>query len=407
MPKLPQNRQLKKLWDICNIITWNTPSTKIQEYFWWHILRAWPWDFWKFKEILLTKKTLSEKWLNEWKARLIKKWSVMLVAIWATIWKVGIASQDMVTNQQINTFEGNTEIINNEFIYYYFRNIHSFFMWKASQTTMPILNKTQCKEIQIPLPPLETQKAIVAKLDEIFAKLDQTKAEIQKNIQATDEVWKSSLNKIFEEGEWEMKELGDENVLKIIDGDRWTHYPKKSEFHEKEFCLFLNTSNVRIWERDFTKKDFITKEKDSLLRKGKLEYNDVVLTTRWTIWNCAYYTEKIWYENVRVNSWMVLLRSNLDKLNPNYLITLIISPYFEKQRNKYASWSAQPQLPIKVMKNIQIPLPPPPKQREIVAHLDQLSTHTKQLKQKYQSQLDHIEELRKSVLDKAFKGELI
>jgi len=55
-----------------------------------------------------------------------------------------------------------------------------------------------------------------------------------------------------------------------------------------------------------------------------------------------------------------------------------------------------------LLKEIQIPLPPLSKQKEIVAHLDQLSTHTKQLKQKYQSQLDHIEELRKSVLDQAF-----
>ena len=47
---------------------------------------------------------------------------------------------------------------------------------------------------EIPLPPLETQKAIVAKLDQIFAELDQTKSEIQKNLDDTDELWKSAYD---------------------------------------------------------------------------------------------------------------------------------------------------------------------------------------------------------------------
>jgi type I restriction enzyme S subunit len=62
--------------------------------------------------------------------------------------------------------------------------------------------------IEIPLPPLETQKAIVAKLDQIFAELDQTKSEIQKNLDNTDELWKSALNQAFQ-GDWEMKKLGE------------------------------------------------------------------------------------------------------------------------------------------------------------------------------------------------------
>ncbi|MBR7037354.1 restriction endonuclease subunit S [bacterium] len=71
--------------------------------------------------------------------------------------------------------------------------------------------------MEIPLPPLETQKAIVAKLDQIFAELDQTKLEIQKNLDNTGELWKSALNQAFQ-GDWEMKKL--EEIYDITSSKR-------------------------------------------------------------------------------------------------------------------------------------------------------------------------------------------
>jgi type I restriction enzyme S subunit len=60
-----------------------------------------------------------------------------------------------------------------------------------------------------------------------------------------------------------------------------------------------------------------------------------------------------------------------------------------------------------MLKEVEILIPPLEKQKTIVAHLDKLSNETKQLKSKYQQQLENLEEMRKSVLDQAFKGELI
>ncbi len=60
-----------------------------------------------------------------------------------------------------------------------------------------------------------------------------------------------------------------EAPLKILDGDRGHQYPKKAELHKEGFCLFLNTSNVTATGFDFGLPEFITQQKDSLLRKGK------------------------------------------------------------------------------------------------------------------------------------------
>src|SRR5262249_47216217 len=104
--------------------------------------------------------------------------------------------------------------------------------------------------------------------------------------------------------------FGDERVLQIIDGDRGKNYPQKMDFSNSGYCLFLNTGNVRKGCFEFQKCDFITKEKDTELRTGKLQRGDVVLTTRGTLGNFAHYDNGTPYTNVRINSGMVILRPN-------------------------------------------------------------------------------------------------
>ena len=65
---------------------------------------------------------------------------------------------------------------------------------------------------------------------------------------------------------------------------------------------------------------FVSKEKDEALRKGKLSRGDVVLTTRGTLGNLAFYTDEIPFENVRINSGMVILRMKQDVIDEVYFI---------------------------------------------------------------------------------------
>ncbi len=155
---------------------------------------------------------------------------------------------------------------------------------------------------------------------------------------------------------WRVVKLGE--VVTILDGDRGSNYPKQNEFFDNEFCLFLNTKNVSGQTFDFQEKMFITKEKSELLRKGKMLRGDYVLTTRGTLGNFAYYSDKITYENVRINSGMVILRTENVILNNKFLGQYLNSSFFKKQVSSRASGSAQPQLPIRDLSTFEIPLPP-------------------------------------------------
>lgn len=146
-------------------------------------------------------------------------------------------------------------------------------------------------------------------------------------------------------------------LAEIIDGDRGKNYPKQDEFYPQGYCLFLNTGNVTKEGLTFEENQFITKEKDEALRKGKLKRGDIVYTTRGTVGNAGYYNSNVPYENVRINSGMVILRANGEIVDARFLYQILKSEYYRPYFKQYCTGSAQPQLPIKNFSQIYLNVP--------------------------------------------------
>jgi len=172
-------------------------------------------------------------------------------------------------------------------------------------------------------------------------------------------------------GEWRVATF-EIAPLQIIDGDRGRNYPNQAEFLPAGHCLFLNAGNVTANGFRFSDCAFITEEKDALLRKGKLDRNDVVLTTRGTVGNAAYFDDSVPYDHIRINSGMVILRAQPPALQSHYLYLFVRSFLFHTQVSALRTGSAQPQLPIQDINRIDIPIPPPDEQRAIVRILGTL-----------------------------------
>ncbi len=168
-------------------------------------------------------------------------------------------------------------------------------------------------------------------------------------------------------GEWPMATFAD-GPLEIIDGDRGTNYPKQQDFAPSGHCLFLNAGNVTTGGFNFSDCAFISAEKDSALRKGKLRRNDIVLTTRGTVGNVAYFDESVPFDHIRINSGMVIFRAQPEKLRPRFLYLFLRSFLFQSQVEALRTGSAQPQLPIRDINRIEIPIPPPQEQ-DAIAHI--------------------------------------
>ena len=154
---------------------------------------------------------------------------------------------------------------------------------------------------------------------------------------------------------FEVKKLN--NIVEIIDGDRGVNYPNQNEMYDEGYCLFLNAGNVTTNGFDFSKNTFIAKEKDEKLRKGKLSREDIIITTRGTVGNVALYNRFVPFNHIRINSGMVIVRPISCDINTSFLYLLLRSSYVQQLITLFSSGSAQPQLPIKDMKNIKVLVP--------------------------------------------------
>nr|WP_298762874.1 restriction endonuclease subunit S [uncultured Ruminococcus sp.] len=149
--------------------------------------------------------------------------------------------------------------------------------------------------------------------------------------------------------------LGD--LVDFIDGDRGKNYPTFDEFTSTGYCLFLNASNVTSTGFNFDNCMFVSEEKDKLMNKGHLSPYDIVLTSRGTLGNVALYDKHIKYENVRINSGMLIIRPKTKRLSPYFIYALLKSSYMKAAIERFKSGSAQPQLPIKDLQKITFEIP--------------------------------------------------
>jgi type I restriction enzyme, S subunit len=170
--------------------------------------------------------------------------------------------------------------------------------------------------------------------------------------------------------EWKAYKIADA-PLDILDGDRGRNYPSQEDLKSTGSCLFLSTKNVRQNGFEFSDCEYISDERDKLMRKGKLVRHDLVLTTRGTVGNLAFFSEKVKFDNVRINSGMVIVRPNQAALSPIFNYYLFRN--LQRSFSEFTSGSAQPQLPIRDLKEIEILIPSLQTQvavAEILASLD-------------------------------------
>jgi len=250
---------------------------------------------------------------------------------------------------------------------------------KSHGATMKHVIKKDFDNTKIPFPSFVRQKEIAERLEKTSKIISGRKKQLQK----LDELIQARFVEMFGDpisNSLESNMLPMTDVCEIIDGDRGKNYPTQEEFNEKGYCLFLNAKNVTNVGFNFDKCMFITKQKDEILRKGKLCRGDVVLTTRGTIGNMAYYTEKIPFEHIRINSGMVILRMKHEIINEVFFIE-----QFKMQianiKSKIASGSAQPQLPISTMNRIHILIPDINSQNQFADFVNQVNKSKVEIQQ--------------------------
>lgn len=205
--------------------------------------------------------------------------------------------------------------------------------------------------LELPIPPIENQLEIVNSYKAITERIA-LKQKINDNLANTEQ---AILVEAIRKNQTAPTVLGD--LVDFIDGDRGKNYPTFEEFASTGYCLFLNASNVTSTGFNFDTCMFVTEEKDKSMNKGHLSLYDIVLTSRGTLGNVALYDRHIRYENMRINSGMLIIRPKTNQLSPYFIYALLKSTYMKAAIERFRSGSAQPQLPIKDLQKISFEIP--------------------------------------------------
>jgi type I restriction enzyme S subunit len=245
---------------------------------------------------------------------------------------------------------------------------------------------------------LEEQKRIVALLDEAFEALATAKANAEQNLQNARAIFESHLQSVFSQRGpgWVEKRL--EEVCELQNGFAF----KSSTFKPYGFPI-LRISNIQEGRIDsvnrivfFDPNDY----RENLDRYRIVKGDLLIAMSGATTGKLGFNTEdKVYYLNQRVGKF-----EPTDRLDKHFLYYFLSTKVEENLAISVGT--AQPNLSTEQIKGFILPLPSVGEQKRIVDGLDALSAETQRLARLYKGKLAALDELKMSLLHKAFNGEL-
>ena len=390
--EVPENWVWVRLGAIAEIVTGGTPSKKHPEYYGGNFPFYKPSDLDQGRLTYDASEYLSEEGKNV--SRIIPKNSTVVCCI-GSIGKCGYLMCEGTTNQQINSA---IPKINSLCLYYYLctENFVQDLLSMASATTIAIVNKSKMESCAFPLPPLSEQQRIVERIEELLAKLDEAKERLQE-VADSFAVRKAAILHNAFTGEL-TKQWRRENGVR---DESWEE-KKLSEITENQDSKRIPLSKSqrdnmnRIY--DYYGASGIIDKVDDYIFEGKkllIGEDGANLVTRSK--DIAFIADgKYWVNN----------HAHILDVKDTVLLMYLCNYINNMDLIPYVTGSAQPKLTQAKMNNIKIFLPTLPEQHEIVRLIDDLLARERAAQQAAEQALASIDLMKKSILARAFRGEL-
>ena len=258
------------------------------------------------------------------------------------------------------------------------------------------ITKGKLKEFTIPLPPLQEQKRIVAILDEAFEGIDKAIANTEKNLANAKELFESHLNAVFsKKGEgWVTQALGE--IADLVDS-----LHKTPTYIDEGGYPMVRVTDVKGGTLDLTNARRVDEETyHEFSKRHKSSIGDLVLS-RVGSYGVPVVVETDEPFCLGQNTVFIL-----PKINPHLLYYYLISPHAKSQIDGFVAGTTQPTISLKSIKSIAVPYPPQDDQETIVANLKSSSLQLETLLKVGRQKSSCLAELKQSILQKAFNGEL-
>ncbi len=282
----------------------------------------------------------------------------------------------------------------------------------------------QChSRMPIVLPSLQEQQTIVNYLDKATAKMDtliekQTRligllkekrqvvisTAVTRGLDSTVTMTDSGIEWLGKTPKyWTVNKI--KNICYINDGNHGEEYPSEEDYTEPAFGIpFIRPGHIKNLQVVSVNMMHITKEKNTSMRKGNLQYMDILFTNRGEIGKVALIGKE--HIGANLNSQIAYIRPDKTKIIAKYLAFSLISDTVRYMKDSISAGSVLTQFPIKDLNNIPVIYPDIQEQQEIVYYLDEKTTKIDSLITKATQAIDLLKEKRTTLISAAVTGKI-
>ena len=384
---------MAKLGELGKIITGNTPKTSdAQNYESNDICFVKPSDF---TDNEITEIHQSEFYISAYakdKARVLPTDSILVTCI-GIIGKVAINKVPCAFNQQINAIIPERKICDPRYVAYAIQNVQPQMQNTANAAVVPILNKTQFSNIEIPLPSLETQKQIVEFLDKVTSLISLRKQQLAK----LDELVKARFVEMFGDSKLNPNNFPCNSLSEYIEfltsGSRgWSQYFTDSGEY---FITIKNVKNCKITLQDV---QCVTPPDNAEAKRTRVQENDLLISITADLGRTGIVTKKIAEHGAYINQHLTCIRLKQDKLNPLYVAYYMESDAGKEQFIAKNQSAVKAGLNFNAINSLKLMVPPLALQNQFADFVERVD----QQKQTVQQSLEKLELMKKALMQEYF-----
>lgn len=318
-------------------------------------------------------------------------------------------SDDALLNQRVCYIQSNSNCLLNDYLYYYLPGILKIINNATPSVTVKHLSANTLRKTQIPLPPLAEQQRIVDRIESLFAKLDEAKEKAQAVVDSFEARKAAILHKAFtgeltakwreEHGvgmeSWEHHQFSD--LCAIVRGG--SPRPAGDPRYYDGNIPFMKVADITRNDSPYVSKVEYSIKEEGLKKTRMVEANTLLLTNSGATLGVPAITTIRTTFNDGIAAFIGL---DIDSLLFYY--------YFWTSKTAFLRsinmGAAQPNLNTKLIGEVEIDVPQTAERVEIARVLNALLSKEQQAKEAAEAVLDQIDLMKKSILARAFRGEL-
>ena len=275
-----------------------------------------------------------------------------------------------------------------------------------SGSTVPHLTCGAVRELLIPVPSIREQRHIVATLDEALEGIAIARANVEKNLQNARELCCRQLESMFVRGgggrSWPDRRL--EQVAGIINGFAF----KGTDFQGEPGVRSIKIANVGV--REFVEDDgnYLPSAYAQSYSSQAVSKGSIVLALTRTIIAGGLKVAVVpgAFDGALLNQRVAAIQAHATQLDPSFLFAYLSTRSVVEYVKSRVNTLMQPNLSIADLRQLPVPLPPMPEQRELVKEQNRFNEASRRLESVYCRKLAALDELKRSVLHQAFTGRL-